>query len=167
MSWTKNGSAMVIALILSSPATAQVYGSMANFDAVNDTGGDCQGFEIEIDDPSYDHTKLISIFGLDRNFGVPPTSVERYGAPTITDLPGVGVSVRYQAQFAGGAWSQHTPSGPYPNAGDSCWPLGNPQYNSGTLTCDHFGVATLNYATPAQVKYSRERNRFRIENPFD
>jgi hypothetical protein len=134
------------------PAQAQVFGSLANFDAVNDTGHVAHGFEVEILDPSYDRSKIYSVFGLDRNFGVPPTSVERYGAPTITDLPGIGVSVRYAASFAAGAWSVGTPTGPYPNAGDSCWPLGNPLYAGGGLTCDHFGVAT--YGAPAKLTYS-------------
>jgi len=144
--------ALAATLFMAAPAMAQVFGSLANFDAVNDTGEIAHGFEIQIEDPTYDHTKLASIFGLDRNFGVPPTSVERYGAPTITDLPGTGVSVRYQASFANGAWNIGTPTGPYPFAGDSCWPLGNAQYNSGTLTCDHFGVAT--FGNPAKVTYS-------------
>jgi len=133
-------------------AQAQVFGSLANFDAVNDTGHEAHGFEIEIEDASYDRSKIYSVFGLDRNFGVPPTSVERYGAPVITEIAGFGVRVRYAASFLNGAWSVGTPTGPYPFAGDSCWPLGNPQYNSGTLSCDHFGIAT--YGTPAKVNYN-------------
>lgn len=140
------------AALVAGPASAQVYGSLANFDAVNDTGETAHGFEIQIEDPNYDRSQLASIFGLDRNFGVPPTSVERYGAPSIIETPGVGVTVRYAATFSGGAWSAGTPTGPYPFAGDSCWPLGNPAYDSGTLTCDHFGVAT--FGTPAKVTYS-------------
>ena len=151
MNWKKHAGAAAGALLLGNPASAAVYGSLANFDVVNDTGHDCHGFEVEIEDASYDHTQITSVFGLDRNFGVPPTSVERYGAPTITDVPGFGVRVRYQAHFANPAWNVHTPSGPYPNPGDSCWPLGNPLYNSGTLTCDHFGVGT--YGSPAKVNY--------------
>ena len=149
-----HATAVAVSLVAlgASPARAQVYGSLANFDAVNDTGQVAHGFEIDIEDPSYDHTKIYSVFGLDRNFGVPPTSVERYGAPIITDLPGVGVTVRYQGSFAGNAWNIGTPTGPYPFAGDSCWPLGNAQYASGTLTCDHFGVATL--GNPAKVTYN-------------
>lgn len=144
------GLAAALALA-AAPAAAQVYGSLANFDAVNDTGYRAHGFEIEIEDPSYDRSKIYSVFGLDRNFGVPPTSVERYGAPTITEIAGFGVRVRYDADFVNGAWSVGTPTGPYPGAGDSCWPLGNPLYNSGTLTCDHFGIAT--YGTPAKTSY--------------
>ncbi len=117
-----------VALVGASPAQAQVYGSLANFNSVDDTGEVAHGFEIEIDDPSFDRSKLSSIFGLNRNFGVPPASVERYGAPSIFDLPGVGVRIRYAATFANGAWSVGTPSGPYPNADDSCWPLGNAQF---------------------------------------
>jgi hypothetical protein len=151
MNWKKGAGMAFAALWMGSPAAAQVYGSLANFDVVNDTGHDCHGFEVEIEDASDDRSKIYSVFGLDRDFGVPATSVERYGAPTITDLPGFGVTVRYEARFVNGAWTRHTPSGPYANPGDSCWPFGNPQYDSGTLTCDHFGVAT--YGTPARVNY--------------
>lgn len=149
---TPAAAAAALVALAAAPAQAQVFGSLSNFDAVNDTGQIAHGFEIQIEDASYDHTKIFSVFGLDRNFGVPPASVERYGAPTITDLPGIGVSVRYQASFANGQSSVGTPTGPYPFAGDSCWPLGNAQYNSGTLTCDHFGVAT--YGNPARVTYN-------------
>lgn len=134
------------------PVQAQVYGSLANFDAVNDTGQTAHGFEIRIEDASFHRSSLVSVFGLDRDFGVPPSSVQRYGAPTITELPGVGVTIRYAASFAAGAWSAGTPSGPYPNAGDSCWPLGNPLYAGGSLSCDHFGAGT--YGTPAAVRYA-------------
>nr|WP_316642353.1 PEP-CTERM sorting domain-containing protein [uncultured Roseateles sp.] len=149
---TALAAAALALLTLPLAAQAQVFGSLANFDAVNDTGHEAHGFEIEIEDASYDHSKIYSVFGLDRNFGVPPTSVERYGAPVITDVAGFGVRIRYAASFLNGAWSVGTPTGPYPFAGDSCWPLGNPQYASGTLSCDHFGIAT--YGTPAKVNYS-------------
>lgn len=145
------GGVVALGLTLAGSASAALYGSLGNFDVVNDTGHDCHGFEIEIEDASYDRSKLLSIFGLDRNFGVPPQSVNRYGAPTITEVPGFGVRVRYQAQFVNGAWSKRTPSGPYERPGDSCWLLGNPQYASGNLTCDHYGIGT--YGTPAKVNY--------------
>lgn len=142
----------LLLLAASQSASAQVYGSLANFDAVNDTGYVAHGFEIRIEDSSFDHTKIQSIFGYDRDFGVPPQSVVRYGAPTVEDLPGVGVLIRYAASFSNGAWNLGTPTGPYANAGDSCWPFGNPLYASGALSCDHFGVGT--YANPAKTTYS-------------
>lgn len=71
----------LVLLAASQSASAQVYGSLANFDAVNDTGYVAHGFEIRIEDSSFDHTKIQSIFGYDRDFGVPPDSVVRYGAP--------------------------------------------------------------------------------------
>lgn len=140
---------------VSLPAAAQVYGSLANFDAVNDTGYKAHGFEIRIDDPRYGdpNSNLISsIFGYDRNFGVPNESVVRYGAPSVTKTEGVGMVIRYEASFADGAWSTGTPTGTYANAGDSCWSLGNPLYSGGSLACDHFGVST--YGTPAKTSYS-------------
>jgi PEP-CTERM motif len=144
-----------LALLAAAPAQAQVYGSMANFDAVNDTGYVAHGFEIRIEDAAYgdpSRNLIESIFGYDRDFGVPADSVERYGAPDIIQTPGVGITIRYRATFAAGVWSVGTPSGLYPGAGDSCWPLGDPQYASGQLSCDHFGVGT--YGTPAKTSYS-------------
>ncbi|MEO8039078.1 MAG: hypothetical protein ABI794_09920 [Betaproteobacteria bacterium] len=84
------------------PSSAQVFGSLASFEAFNDTGDSAHGFEIRIEDSSFDHTRISNAFGIDRNFGVPPTSVERYGAPIITDLPGFGVAIRYAATFDSG-----------------------------------------------------------------
>lgn len=143
--------AALAALAAGGPASAQVYGSLANFDAVNDTGRVAHGFEIDIEDPAYDRSRLYSVFGLDRDFGVPLSSVERYGAPAVTEVAGVGVTIRYQAAFGAAGWSAGTPSGPYADAGDSCWTLGNARYASGALSCDHFGVAT--YGSPAKVSY--------------
>ncbi len=144
--------ALLVLPWLATPALAQVYGSLANFDAVNDTGHTAHGFEIRIEDASFHRSSITSVFGLDRDFGVPPSSVVRYGAPTITELPGVGVTIRYAASFANGVWSTGTPTGPYANPGDSCWPFGNALYASGVLSCDHFGVAT--FGTPARTTYS-------------
>lgn len=137
-----------VAIGSSSLAGAAVIGSLANFDVVNDTGQKAYGFQIEIDDPSFDHTKLTSVFGYDRNFGLPagPGAVERYGTPSIQDLPGVGVRIVY----GGHVGPTFTPSAPFTTTGDSCWPLAGGW--STATSCDHFGVATL--TTPANTKYS-------------
>jgi hypothetical protein len=137
------------AIAFGSPlASAGIIGSLANFDVVNDTGKPAYGFEIEIDDPSFDHTKLTSVFGYDRNFGLPggPGAVVRYGVPSITDLAGGGVLIRYGGVLGGVS----TPSGPYNTSGESCWPLGGGW--STAASCDHFGVSTL--GQPSSTKYS-------------
>ena len=54
--------------LLAAPAQATVFGSLGNFDVVNDTGHPAYGFEIDIEDPSYDRSKIFSVFGLDRVF---------------------------------------------------------------------------------------------------
>ena len=90
--------AVTIGGLAALPAQATVFGSLANFDVVNDTGKDAYGFEIEIDDPSFDHTKIGSVFGLNRVFGFVaggnPLAVVRYGSAilppyrTFTPMPG-------------------------------------------------------------------------------
>ena len=53
------------AALLCGPTTASaiVIGSLANFDVINDTGKDAYGFEIRIEDASFDHSKISSVFG--------------------------------------------------------------------------------------------------------
>nr|WP_156256171.1 PEPxxWA-CTERM sorting domain-containing protein [Sandarakinorhabdus oryzae] len=131
-------------------AATSVFGALDNFDAVNDTGVETHGFEIFIEDSNFTRADITSVFGLDRNFGVPPQDVERYGAPTIAELPGIGVKITYKASFANGAWSVGTLPGTFPNPGDSCWIFGGVGYPN--ISCDHFGVSTI--GSPAKVSYS-------------
>ena len=134
-------------------ATAQVitYGTLDNFDVINDTGGDCHGFEIELEGIS--STDVAYTFG---------GTYQRYGDPTIVPTTN-GVIIHYAATYDSVAhtWSATTPftAPPYlPTQGHSCWTGGvaDPQiyYAAG---CDHFG-ASLN-ATPTRTTY-----RWLIEN---
>lgn len=131
-------------------AHASVFGSLANFDVVNDTGKDAWGFEIEIEDPLFDHTKVVSIFGKNRSFGSvaggDPLAVVRFGSVDVIDHAG-GVTIRYGGNLASGI---KTPSGVYVTPGESCWPGANPGWQGNP--CDHFGITTV--GTPAATKYS-------------
>ena len=127
-----------------SPVLATTFGSLANFDTVNDTGQSAHGFEIELDD--LHRADVLDVFGLNRNFGTPsPGDVERYGLPTVIEdlIPGTTrprVTIRYQAAFSGGVWSATTLSGVFNTPGESCWKFGNVGYPN--VPCDHFGVST-------------------------
>ena len=80
--------AIVVTLSLTT-GHAAVFGSLGNFDTVNDTGKPAYGFEIDIEDPSFDHSKITSVFGYDRVFSFyspDPGAVVRFGKPTITDV---------------------------------------------------------------------------------
>jgi hypothetical protein len=131
-------------------AGAQVFGSLDNFDVVNTTGHTAYGFEIEIEDVSFDHAgKLGSIFGYDRVFsfvGPDPGDVVRYGRPTIQYEPGFGARITY----GGSVGANFTESKPFSTSGESCWPGANAAWRS--TSCDHFGVST--YGTPAKITYS-------------
>ena len=95
---------------LAGPAAATTYGSLGNFDAVNDTGKTAHGFEIDLEGISV--SDVTDVFGgVGRYF--PPT-VERYGAPTImSNAGGTGVIVRYEATFNNttSSWDVGTPFG--------------------------------------------------------
>jgi putative Ig domain-containing protein/uncharacterized protein DUF11 len=140
----------VLAAFASSPAMASTaYGDLNNFDVFNDTGVECHGFEIELDDV---HSTDIT-YTFDWN---------HYGAPTITEDNGdpahPKVFVRYAAKYASatGMFSAFTaiPSAPpSPTDGHQCT---DPSVNIG---CEHFGVGY--YGTPSAVRYN-----WLIEDPF-
>lgn len=117
------------------------YGSLNNFDTVNDTGVPCHGFEIEIDGI---HSKDIT-YTYDWN---------HYGVPKITednsDPLCPKVFVRYESgKNPDGSWTAYTavPSGPIaPTDGHQ---FTNPSVNFGG---EHFGVGF--YGAPLGVKYN-------------
>ena len=126
----------------SSPVRASIaYGTLNNFDTVNDTGEPCHGFEIELDDC---HSKDVTYC----------YSYNHYGTPSIredtTSVPGhTNCFVRYAAIRTNGVWSASTavPSGPIvPTQGHQ---FTNPSLNFGG---EHFGVGY--YSSPTAVKYN-------------
>lgn len=133
---------------------SSTFGSLANFDAVNDTGFTAHGFEIELE--GLDKSQIADVFGLNRDFGTgSPGDVERYGTPTVHDLLDgggrvIGSRITYMASFSNGVWSAGTASGVFNTPGESCWTFGNVGYPN--VPCDHFGVST--YGTPTRTSYS-------------
>ncbi len=140
----------LILLPLATASGASTFGSLANFDVVNDTGKPAYGFEIEIEDSLFDHPGTISsVFGYDRVFSFispDPGAVVRFGKPTIDYISGFGARITYGGTFGGVA----TPSAPFTTSGESCWPGANPNWQ--LTSCDHFGVST--YGAPAKTTYS-------------
>ena len=118
--------------LFSTPALATaIYGSLGNFDIINDTGQTAHGFEIELDG-----TLPSNVFS---TFGAP---YNRYGTPTIT-TDGTNTFVRYESTYNSGTWAVGTDSGTYaPTGGHS---LFFPQYGGAAaypnVPGDHFGVA--------------------------
>jgi len=126
--------AMLSALFLSAfmvmPAEAsQAYGSINNFDTVNDTGHVCHGFEIEIEDcRSTDITYTYNY----NHYGVPRFEQDD------TDPAHPKCRIRWESKKnADGSWAAHTsiPAGPInPTDGHQ---FTNPNVNFGG---EHFGV---------------------------
>ncbi|MBI1815185.1 MAG: PEP-CTERM sorting domain-containing protein [Deltaproteobacteria bacterium] len=114
------------------PASAQItFGTLSNFDVFNDTGGECHGFEIELDGVSSPDVAY--------TFGDP---YERYGNPKLVDFAG-GVYVRYESAYdpATQTFTQTTPMAPSviaPTDGHACWNGGSADYL--TSGCEHFGL---------------------------
>lgn len=135
------------------PAAAQgvtTYGTLSNFDAVNDTRNDCHGFEIELEGIS--PSDVVCTFGAS---GDPANPYNRYGDPVTVPIAG-GVIVRYASAYdsANHRWAATTPQAvpPYPQTmGHQCWSLGDPNYpNSG---CEHFGVCLSRNATKTTYRW--------------
>ncbi len=140
-------------------ANATVFGPVENFDVTNGTGSEAHGFEIKMH--GIHKSDVSSIFGDDGTVvvGVPRwQGMERYGVPTMTetlDAQGAPLTIiTYKAKYIGSAWSVGTAPGALANApADSCWPLGDPTYNTSTYPCDHFGVSTNVPATSVEYNW--------------
>ena len=137
------GCAALLALCAPAPrAHASIaYGSINNFDTVNDTGVATHGFEIELDDI---HSTDIT-YTYDYN---------HYGVPKITEdntTPAhPKVLVRYEsAKKSDGTWAAYTavPSAPIPPTGGHQFT--NPSVNFGG---EHFGVGYR--ANPSGILYN-------------
>lgn len=125
-----------------SPAQASTaYGDLNNFDVINDTGQQCHGFEIELDDI---HSTDVT-YTYDWN---------HYGSPKIrednSDPAHPKVFVRHESlKDVSGNYTSYTavPTVPLsPTQGHQCT---NPAVNEG---CEHFGVGYI--ANPSLVKYN-------------
>ena len=135
--------ALLCAMVFGNSSThaSQAYGTVNNFDVVNDNGVPAHGFEIELDDV---HTTDIT-YTYDYNHYGNPKITE--GAPTIAGSSNA-VFVRYQAVWTNTGWSAYTavPAGPIPpTAGHQ---FTNPNTNFGG---EHFGVGYR--AQPTKVTY--------------
>jgi hypothetical protein len=129
--------------VFSGPSFATAFGTLSNFDVINDTPGPCHGFEIELED--------IHASDVPYTFG---GSYIRYGTPEVSedssDPAHPRVLVRYR-QWTGTEWAA-TPVPP-PNVtpgGHDCYangPVGNYQESG----CEHFGVSLS--ASPTRTTY--------------
>jgi hypothetical protein len=133
--------AILLALGPHAAQASTAYGDLNNFDVINDTGEECHGFEIEIEDI---HSTDIT-YTYDWN---------HYGAPRITEDNSnplhPKVTIRYEsAKNANGSWAAFTavPAAPLtPTDGHMCT---NPSVNEG---CEHFGVGY--YGAPTAIRYN-------------
>lgn len=131
------------AFLLTSPAARAsiAYGSINNFDTVNDTGSQCHGFEIELEDV---HSSDVT-YTYDWN---------HYGTPTITEDNSVAGHPRTFIRWASkknpdGTWAAFTavPAGPIaPTDGHM---FTDPSVNFGG---EHFGVGFT--IQPTAIKYN-------------
>lgn len=130
-------------LVLSGQSWASSFGTLSNFDVVNDTTHPCHGFEIELEDV---HTSDVPY-----TFG---GSYIRYGDPevldTTVDPAHPRVVVRYR-HWNGSRW-EATPVAPanITPSGHDCYASG-PVGNYESSGCEHYGVSLS--ASPTRTTY--------------
>ncbi|MBM4067060.1 MAG: hypothetical protein FJ266_15735 [Planctomycetes bacterium] len=154
--------AVFLIFIAKNAMAVTTYGTLGNFDVINDTGGDCHGFEIELEG--------ISPSDVVYTFGAP---YQRYGDPVVVyNSTNTGAIVRYTALYdsSNSTWSAATPYTPSCNlvaSGHSCWTGGvsnpNDYYSCG---CDHFGVSLIKSPTKTTYRWLIEGSTPGTLTPF-
>src|SRR3954467_8525434 len=142
-----------------------IVGSLANFDVVNETEGEKEGFEIQLEglEPN-DITRVFGQSGATCYIRYCIGSITPYGTPGVAPF---GVYVRWTASYNATTQSFTTPANapgnghgtptrvgnnnPMPVTGEACWSLGaGAAYaESG---CEHFGVSTTPGRFPSAAK---------------
>ena len=150
------GIALAIFAFASRASAGTMFGALSNFDAVNDTGSPCNGFEIELDD--------IQAKDVSYTF-----QYQRYGTPKITEDTFVVTSVVHPRTFVrwmssydqiNHVFMQTTPVAALNFAdtgGHRCFKNmsvnGQPYDTAG---CEHFGVGTLKNPSSTVYRWMKE-----------
>jgi hypothetical protein len=148
--------AAAITVMAASASAGTTFGMLSNFDAVNDTGSRCHGFEIELED--------IEARDITYTF-----RYQRYGTPTITEDVFMVNGVAHPRTFVRwmSPWDQNnnvfteaTPvaaAGFRDTGGHLCFRNmnvnGQPYDTSG---CEHFGVGTLRNPSKTVYRWMKE-----------
>lgn len=146
---------LICSISLTSAIAAPItYGSLSNFDVINDTGQACNGFEIELEGIS--PGDVVYTFG--DTGGPNPVLYIRYGKPTILpNATGTGSIVRYASHYdaVSKQFTDATPAAvsPYPvTMGHQCWIYGDPAHYPGS-GCEHFGVSLVKNPTKTTYRW--------------
>jgi Putative Ig domain len=158
---TVGGFFLALTALLTVPASrsfATAFGTLSNFDVVNDTSHPCHGFEIELED--------VHPADVPYTFG---GSYIRYGVPevldTTVDPSHPRVLVRYR-HWNGSQWEE-TPVAP-PNVtpgGHDCY-AGGPIGNYQTSGCEHYGVSLSVNPTKTTYRWLVAANPADVNSPF-
>src|SRR3954470_23640184 len=165
------GTVSGLAALLAMPKASQaqtaptIVGSLANFDAVNDTEGEKEGFEIQLEglQPN-DITRVFGQAGGTCYIRYCIGSITPYGTPGAAPFRGY---VRSAATYDAAAQTFPTPLSPQggghgtpsrvgnpqplPVTGEACWSLGAGSAYAAS-GCEHFGVSTTAGRFPAAAK---------------
>lgn len=134
--------ALLAAPLAARAQTATIYGSLGNFDVVNNTGQDAHGFEIELD-------------GLQPADVVYTFSVQRYGGSTVVPTA-TGVAVRWASAYDATAQQfaqttvAHVAGTPFVQG--MCYQWNGPAVY-GSAACEHFGASLARNAVKTTYRW--------------
>ena len=132
------GGGLIAAPVIATAQTATIYGSLGNFDVVNNTNQDAHGFEIQIE-------------GITPDAQPYSFSYQRYGAATVVPYA-TGIYLRWLSSYvpATQTFTKTTvPHAPNSAFGGTCY-MGSLNYD--TAGCEHFGVSYYT-SNPTTVTY--------------
>jgi hypothetical protein len=143
--WSSVPLALVLLLALLGRSWATAFGTLSNFDVVNDTPSPCHGFEIELED--------MDVGDVPYTFG---GSHIRYGTPEVLDVTvdpaHPRVLVRYR-RWNGSQWEATPVAPPHVRpGGHDCYangPIGNYQESG----CEHYGVSLRRNPTRTSYRW--------------
>jgi hypothetical protein len=157
--------AFLLAPLAAHAQTPTIIGTLTNFDVVNETEGEKEGFQIELE--GIHGSDITRVFGRSGT-----TCLIRFCGGTIVDVPATatspgGVIIRWTASYdaATGRFftdptapgnGTGTPStfGTHPNlvTGEMCWSIGlGSEYP--TSGCEHFGISTSRNPTKTTYRW--------------
>ena len=145
-------------LALAAPAGAGTFfGALSNFDAVNDTGSTCNGFEIELDDI---HSQDVTYTFQAQRYGVPKITEDTFVDSSNVSHPRTFVRWMSPYDQVNHVFTQRTlpaASGFVNTGGHLCFGTnvvnGSPYDLSG---CEHFGLGTLKNPSNTAYRWMRE-----------
>ncbi|HZR81128.1 MAG TPA: hypothetical protein VFD92_08520 [Candidatus Binatia bacterium] len=151
------GAAVMLISFAAQARAGTFFGALSNFDAVNDTGSTCHGFEIELDDI---HSQDVTYTFQFQRYGIPKITEDTYLDPNNVSHPRTFVRWMSTYDQVAHVFTQRTlpaAAGFMNTGGHLCFGAnvvnGSPYDLAG---CEHFGLGTLKNPSNTVYRWMQE-----------